>query len=544
MRRSLPLLLLPALLGSLAPARAGAGELRRFALVVGANQGAPDRLRLRYAIQDAERFARLITQMGGVSEADCLTLREPGRQPLLDALGVVRERSLQARRTGQRTEVLFYFSGHADESGLMLGRERLGYRELREALAAMPTDVGIAVLDACASGAITRLKGGRLHPAFLTDESAQVRGHAFLTSSSESESAQESDQLQGSFFTHALLTGLRGGADASGDGKVTFGEAYQFAFDETLTRTTATQGGAQHPAYDIRMAGTGDVVLTDVRETSASLVLGPELEGRLYVWDADHHLLAELSKVAGRTVELGLEPGEYELRYEQQASLLKTRVVVAKGERRAVTRVEMTPLRRQPTRLRGAAAGAPADPYSLASRARAELLLGGSDLRVRTEAGGDSADVAGGAVGLDFGYWLSDALALDIAFGGSGLETSTREQADGTTVETRGLFHVLAGVRFYPPLPGIIRPHVALAAGPVSQYEVVAVEGLAGQESTEASRNDTRVGLQLRGGLDILLGRGFVVGVQGGVLWRRDRGNQYAGMLALGWRFGGRRLPD
>jgi hypothetical protein len=539
MRRSLPLLLLPALLACLAPARAAAGELRRFALVVGANQGAPDRLRLRYAVQDAERFARLITQLGGVAEADCLTLREPGLKPLLDALGVVRERSLEARQSGQRTEVLFYFSGHADESGLMLGRERLGYRELREALAAMPTDVGIAVLDACASGAITRLKGGQLHPAFLTDESVQVRGHAFLTSSSESESAQESDQLQGSFFTHALLTGLRGAADASGDGKVTFSEAYQFAFDETLTKTAATQGGAQHPAYDIRMAGTGDVVLTDVRETSASLVLGPELDGRLYVWDTSHHLLAELSKPAGRTVELGLEPGEYELRYEQQASLLKTRVVVAKGERHEVSRAQMTPLRREPTRLRGADSGAAREPYALASRSRVELQLGGSDLRVHTAAGGDNADVAGAAVGLAFGYWLREDLALELALGGSGLEASTAKQADGTTVRTRGLFHVLAGLRYYPPIPGIIRPHAALAVGPVSQYE--AVEGT---DSTAVSRNDTRAGLQLRAGVDVLIGRGFVTSVQGGVLWRKDRGNQYGYMLGLGWRFGGRRLPE
>ena len=127
-----------------------------------------------------------------------------------------------------------------------------------------------------ASGAITRLKGGRLSPAFLSDESVQVQGYAFLTSSSEDEAAQEAEHLKGSFFTHALLTGLRGAADVSGDGRVTLGEAYQFAFAETLTQTAATEAGAQHTAYDIKMAGTGDVVLTDVRQTSASLVFGPD----------------------------------------------------------------------------------------------------------------------------------------------------------------------------------------------------------------------------------------------------------------------------
>ena len=138
-----------------------------------------------------------------------------------------------------------------------------------------------------------------------------MRGHAFLTSSSATEAAQESDRLQGSYFTHALVSGLRGAADASGDGKVTLNEAYQYAFDETLARTATTQGGAQHPTYDIQMAGSGDVVMTDLRETRAAIVIGPELDGRFFVRDASGRLVAELGKPKGRTAELGVEPGAY-----------------------------------------------------------------------------------------------------------------------------------------------------------------------------------------------------------------------------------------
>ena len=105
------------------------------------------------------------------------------------------------------------------------------------------------------------------------------------------------------------MTGLRGAADVSGDGKVTLGEAYQFAFGETLAQTTTSQAGAQHPAYDIKMAGTGDVVMTDVRQTTASLILGEEYDGRFFVLDARRHLVAELYKPYGRRIELGLEPG-------------------------------------------------------------------------------------------------------------------------------------------------------------------------------------------------------------------------------------------
>ena len=148
-----------------------------------------------------------------------------------------------------------------------------------------------------------------------------MRGYAFLTSSSENEAAQEADHLKGSFFTNALLTGLRGAADVSGDGKVTLGEAYQFAFSETIAQTAVTQAGAQHPAYDIKMAGTGDVVMTDVRENSASLILGPEYDGRFLVMDTHRRLIAELVKPAGRRIELGLEPGQYQVYFVPENAL-------------------------------------------------------------------------------------------------------------------------------------------------------------------------------------------------------------------------------
>ena len=210
-------------------------------------------------------------------------LRQPTLRGMTEALDLLTRHVTEGRRGGGRTEVILYYSGHADEKGLLLGDDRYSYRTLRDRLDQIPADVRIAVLDACSSGAFTRIKSGRPRPAFLVDESADMRGHAFLTSSSESEAAQESDRIRASYFTHYLISGFRGAADLSGDGKVTLNEAYQFAFNETLGKTVDTKGGAQHPSYDINLSGTGDVVMTDVRQTTATLVLGEELEGRFFV---------------------------------------------------------------------------------------------------------------------------------------------------------------------------------------------------------------------------------------------------------------------
>jgi hypothetical protein len=86
--------------------------------------------------------------------------------------------------------------------------------------------VRIAVLDACSSGAFTRLKAARARQPFMIDESSNMRGHAFLTSSAESEARRRNPIASAaSYFTHYLVSGFRGAADTSGDGKVTLSEA-------------------------------------------------------------------------------------------------------------------------------------------------------------------------------------------------------------------------------------------------------------------------------------------------------------------------------
>ena len=125
----------------------------------------------------------------------------------------------------------------------------------------------IVILDSCSSGAFTRAKGGIKTQPFLIDGSLSAQGYAFLTSSSANEASQESDNIEGSYFTHSLLAGLRGAADTVGDGRVTLNEAYRYAYTETMARTETSLYGAQHPSYDMQVSGTGDVVLTDLSET-------------------------------------------------------------------------------------------------------------------------------------------------------------------------------------------------------------------------------------------------------------------------------------
>src|SRR5690606_25293093 len=233
---------------------------------------------LRYAASDARTVAKVLSELGGVDRDDVAVVLQPTGTEFRTALRKAADRVAAAQARGERTHFVFYYSGHSDERGLMLGEEQVSYPELRKLLEEVPAQVRIGILDSCASGAFTRSKGGRRRAPFMVG-GADVAGHAFLTSSSVDEAAQESDGIRGSFFTHVLVSGLRGAADHDRDRKITLDEAYQFAFSETLARTESSSSGPQHANYDIQLTGTGELVITDLRRTTAGLALGPDVAG-------------------------------------------------------------------------------------------------------------------------------------------------------------------------------------------------------------------------------------------------------------------------
>jgi hypothetical protein len=146
MKRTLCAVLVSSGLAVLPEPAHAAGGVQRYALVAGANYGGPDRPTLQYAISDAERFARLLVELGGVSPHDAILLKQPGLRELDEALARLQARVVEERRSGRvdaggRTELLVYYSGHADDKGLLLGDDRYSYRSLRDRLDDVPADV-------------------------------------------------------------------------------------------------------------------------------------------------------------------------------------------------------------------------------------------------------------------------------------------------------------------------------------------------------------------------------------------------------------------
>ncbi|MBN8217929.1 MAG: caspase family protein [Spirochaetes bacterium] len=315
--RAVPLLFAVLLAGWLAAEEGRGPALRRSALFVGAHDGGPDREPLRHAHADAETLSRVFLELGGVATNDGELLLEPSALALLSKLDAVHRRLAEERGKAARSEFVFYYSGHSDEKGLLLGRSRIEYGELRRRIGELPADLRLVILDSCASGAFTRAKGGVKRRAFLSDPALSARGFAALTSSSPGELSMESDRLGGSFFTLALVAGLRGGADSRGAGRVNLDEAYQYAYRETVEKTAALGRAAQHPLFEVQLAGAGEVVLTDLRDHAATLVLEPALEGLVTVRSGVGRLVSQARKEKGQELAQALVPGNYAIRIDK-----------------------------------------------------------------------------------------------------------------------------------------------------------------------------------------------------------------------------------
>ncbi|MCA9672676.1 MAG: caspase family protein [Myxococcales bacterium] len=306
-------LLLACALALLWPRAARARKPLRVAVVVGSNLGSKARQKLRYAEHDARKVADVLRELGGFARRDVrLLLGRPLREVVAALRWAERRvRRAQARDPSRGAMLVFYYSGHADGSVLEIGAGRLGYSALRYYLERSRARVRLALIDSCRSGRLVASKGGVRGPSFSIDIADRLasQGFAIVTSSAGNELSHESRRLRGSFFTHYLVSGLRGAADSGArDGRITLSEAYAYAYARTLARTSATFGAIQHPMYELNLSGRGDVVLTTTRGRAHVRIKSAQRVRAVVVEQLGGSVVAE-TLVGPKEARLSLAPG-------------------------------------------------------------------------------------------------------------------------------------------------------------------------------------------------------------------------------------------
>jgi hypothetical protein len=166
----------------------------------------------------------------------------------------------------------------------------------------------------------------------------------------------------------------------------------------------------------MQLAGSGDLVMTDLRGTAAGLVLPAGLKGRVMVRDAAERLVVELKKPAGRVIDLGLDAGEIRVTVDDGGALSETRMLLTDGKRTELDAKALTPVAREVAVARGdlPSASSAFIPPATESQADDEPAA----VRVGLVPGGSDRADNRFAINLGVGRYRS-LHGVDVGFGGS-----------------------------------------------------------------------------------------------------------------------------
>jgi hypothetical protein len=310
-------------------------DVSTYAVIVGSNPGGAGQTTLQFAEDDARKVADVLGDLGGYDKRHIALVLHPAPHDVMDAIAHVADAVAADRAAGRRSVVFFYYSGHAKATALELGSGELPLADLREKIMALPDTLTVVVLDACQSGAFSRVKGAEPAADFSFNSRTKLdaSGIAVMASSSASELSQESDLLKSSYFTHHLLVGLRGAGDANGDGRVSLDEAYQYAYHQTLLATAQTAVGEQHVSLEVDLKGQGEVALTYPARATARIELRADLAGDVVVEKLPAQaVIAEISKAKGGALRVAVAPGEYRVLVHHDHVIDRCALIVGTGD--------------------------------------------------------------------------------------------------------------------------------------------------------------------------------------------------------------------
>ncbi len=318
----------------LAPAVASADEVRRVAIVIGANAAPTGRKPLRFAYEDAQHIAEVLS-LAGFAKADIHVLRDPEPTAILATLDDV----LRALG-GRPSQLVFYYSGHADTQSLYPAGKPLDLDQLRERLDSARATVRIGIIDACRGGGWTGAKGLSPTEPFEVHLPMANEGSVLIASSSGLEDAHESENLRGSFFTHHWVAGLRGAGDHDNDGSITLGEAFAYAKELTVRDTAMQTSTPQHPSFQFNLRGTNDLTLVTLAGTS--LLTVDQTVGPLQLVHLESGVVVLEVPRGKRRMKLAIPPGRYLVRREAAAKVYAREITIAAGQQTQLDEEELT----------------------------------------------------------------------------------------------------------------------------------------------------------------------------------------------------------
>lgn len=325
-------------------------ETRLYVVAIG-NNGPPsytttgERLpTLRFADDDAAAMfallspmsheAELLTVLDATSQAKFPNLASRAHQPSLAELRrlVARWKTQfeSDRRAGHEPVLVFFFSGHGSRDGdhksaLVMSDGPLSQDVLYdEILAALPARYVHLLVDACYAESVVRPRDAQAAAVDLgVRDLESIAAKATLArfphvgavvAASTTERTFEWDVLERGVFTHGLLSGLRGGADVNGDGRIEYSEidAFLSAANRSVTDPRARLSVVVKPPAVNRRTPLVELSSTKKHAT----LLGAPRGGRFYLEDVLGNRVLDAHVEPGFRSTIALPAGKFFLRVD------------------------------------------------------------------------------------------------------------------------------------------------------------------------------------------------------------------------------------
>lgn len=311
-----------------------------YAVIVGSNAGNEQNKPLSFADDDALRFYRMLrntvpeNHIIFLSQLDDKTINEngwfgaepqaPTSEKILAALAAAAKMVEASRSASPGLEVSFFYyhSGHGTNEGLLLPKnekhplvgDALDASVLYQALTNVPADYLNVFIDACYAAGIFYKGAGRsvgmssgpdFSPAIEVYVNDLVTREPRLGVLTVSNSTIEDPSIRSGLFSHLLVSGLAGAADADANKKVDYGEL--MAFVEYYM-------GGKAITYLHPPGGNPATNVIDLSRAKTGIDLISEMHGQFTLLDSDQkNFIAEFNKEKGEVLRLVLASGVYYL---------------------------------------------------------------------------------------------------------------------------------------------------------------------------------------------------------------------------------------
>ncbi len=219
--------------------------MAKLALLIGVSEYQPGLNPLPGSVLDVDALQEVLVhpEMGGFDETDVITLKNPQRQEMEDAIY-----QLFASRSKEDL-LLFYFSGHGvkddrgqlylancntrKDNGQLVDSTAVATTYLQNKINSSKSQRQVIILDCCFSGAIAQ--GMTIKDDGVVDVNTYLggKGRAILTSSTATEysfGSETTEETGLSVYTRYLIEGIKtGAADTDDDGYIGVDELHEYA---------------------------------------------------------------------------------------------------------------------------------------------------------------------------------------------------------------------------------------------------------------------------------------------------------------------------